>query len=86
MGTSSSGVCQKEATEGRAYVNSGTEDPEGWVVEKLTDNTESVRLSSPTLSRPHTLRSVNNDIADLGSTGPAHPLGHGPLLSVLAYQ
>ena len=86
MGTSSSGVRQKEATEGRAYVNSGTEDPEGWIVEKLTDNTGSVRLSCPTLSRPHTSCSVNNDTADLGSTGLACPLGHGPLLSVLVYR
>ena len=50
MGTSSSGVCQKEATEGRAYVNSGTEDPEGWVVEKLTDNRVSQALLSHCLT------------------------------------
>ena len=46
-------------------------------MEKLTDNTESVRLSCPTLSQPHTLCSINNDIADLGSTGPACPLAKG---------
>ena len=46
------------------------------------DNVESVRLSCPTLSQPHTLCSVNNNIADLGSTGPVCLLGHGPLLSV----
>ena len=32
------------------------------------------------------LCSVNNNIADPGSTAPAHTLGHGPLLSVLVYQ
>ena len=51
-------------------------------VEKITDNKASVRLSCPTLSRPLTLCSVNNDIADLGITGPEHPLGHGPLLCI----
>ena len=58
----------------------------GWIVGKLTDNTVSASLSCPTLSLPHTLCSVNNNIADLGSTGPARPLVHGPLLSVLVYQ
>ena len=45
--------------------------------EKLTDNMESVRLSCPTLSGPHTSCSAN-DSADLGSTGPVCPLGLGP--------
>ena len=79
-------MLQNKAAEGRAYVISGTEDPNGWIVGKLTDNMASVRLSYPTLSWPHTLCFVNNDIADLGSTVPVHPLGHGPLLSVLVYQ
>lgn len=47
---------------------------------KLTDNMESVRLSCPTLSQPLTLCSVNNNIADLGSTVPVCSLGHEPLL------
>ena len=55
-------------------------------MEKLTDNTASVRLSCPTLSHPHTLCFMNSNIADLGSTAPACPLGHGPLLSVLVNQ
>ena len=55
-------------------------------VEKMTANMESVRLSCPTLSQPLTLCSVNNNTADLGSTGPSHLLGHGPLLSVLVYR
>ena len=55
-------------------------------VKKVTDNTASVRLSCPTLSQPHNFCFVNSDIADLGSTAPVRPLGHGPLLSVLVYQ
>ena len=56
-------------------------------VKKVTDNTASVRLSCPTLSQPHNfLCFVNSDIADLGSTEPVRPLGHGPLLSALVYQ
>ena len=58
--------------------NIGTSLP----VEKVTDNRASVRLSCPTLSQPLTLCSVNNDISDLGSTGHAHPLCHGPLLCI----
>ena len=54
-------------------------------VEKVTDNRASVTLSCPSLSQPLTLCFVNNDIADLGSTGPAHPLGHGPLLCISYY-
>jgi hypothetical protein len=38
-----------------------------------------------TLSRLLTLCSVNNDIADLGTTGPGHPLGHGLLLCISYY-
>ena len=36
MCASSGGVLQNKAAEGRAYVNSGTEDPKGWIVGKLT--------------------------------------------------
>ena len=50
----------------------------GWVaVEKVSDNMASARLSCSALSWPHTLYSVNNYIADLGSTGPACPLAKG---------
>ena len=55
-------------------------------VEKLTDNTASLRLSCPTLSPPLTLCSVKNHTTDIGSAGPEHPFGDGPLLSVLVYQ
>lgn len=55
-------------------------------VEKLTDNNASARLSYPTLSRPRALCFVNNDTADLGSTVPVCPLGHGPLLSTLVFK
>ena len=44
----------------------------------------SVRIVFPTLARPHTSCSINNNISDLGSTGLSCPLGLGPLLSVLA--
>ena len=44
-----------------------------------------VSQSCPTLSGSHASCSVD-DSADLGSTGPECPLGHGPLLSVLVYQ
>lgn len=46
-------------------------------VQKLTDNMESVKLSCPTLSGPHTSCSAS-DSADLGSIGPVCALGHGP--------
>ena len=55
-------------------------------VEKLTDNTASLRLSCPTLSPPLTLCSVKHHTTDIGSAGPEHPFGDGPLLSVLVYQ
>ena len=43
-------------------------------------------LSCPTLTASCCLCCVNSTIADLGGTGPACPLGHGPLLSVLVDQ
>ena len=46
-------------------------------VQKLTDNMESVRLSCPTLSGPHT-SCYASDGADPDSTGPVCALGHGP--------
>ena len=70
--------CGQRALKERTYLLS--------TVEKLMNNTASVRLSCPTLSQPHTLCSANSDIANLGSTAPECPLGHGPLLCILVYQ